>query len=106
MPSDLEPLTYVLDHPNTYQFLVTLFEDAPALVDYLENKCVDKLIEGPDHIFYRRYLYRDQRPKLQGPDFKMRQCVDSFGALSALMGCAMPLSAALAAHLLSRDALH
>lgn len=80
-----------------------VFEDPAAVAAYIATNCEDKLVQRPDHIYYRRFMdprvLSQPQPPLQGPDYKMWQCVDNFGAFSTLVECATHLSSALAARL-------
>ena len=44
-----------------------LFEHPDEAVDYRANKCVDKLVQGRDNLFYCRYLFPADRPRARCP---------------------------------------
>eukprot|EP00892_Ulva_mutabilis_P004495 jgi/Ulvmu1/2417/UM133_0018.1 len=97
IPSDLEDIAYILEQPNTYQWLATWLDDPDRVAAYLSNNCASETIAVPQAYEYLNWLDPDDQEGLD-TNLTMVQCVDNFGAYeqfakdyqSALLACNPP----------------
>ena len=90
MPADLDSAADIaLPQPNTFQFLLQMLEDPDAVAEYMSSRCMDRVVQGAETLFFFDYLLPDQARLLADTDgdLRMMQCSDNFGALEDLLGC-------------------
>eukprot|EP00892_Ulva_mutabilis_P002705 jgi/Ulvmu1/12435/UM009_0087.1 len=79
MPSELEDIAWILEEPNTYQWLVARMEDPDRVATYIRDNCAPQALVGLDAFQYQFWLDPDGQELLES-DLSMVQCVDNFGA--------------------------
>eukprot|EP00892_Ulva_mutabilis_P004493 jgi/Ulvmu1/2415/UM133_0016.1 len=79
IPSELADFAWILEEPNTYQWLAEWLVDADRVAEYISKNCASETIENPQAFEYRWWLDADERDALDSFN-TMVQCVDTFGA--------------------------
>lgn len=90
MPSELQDYTYILEEPNTFQWLTEWLDDSGRIAEYITGSCTTETIEQPRAWEYIYWLDYELVSELDS-NSTMVQCVDNFGAYEEFARCGAAL---------------
>lgn len=94
MPAELLDVSWVLEEPNTYQFLVKMLEDPDAAAEYMLTQCTEAVVQHVETQLLIPFTDPELVAQLDlSNGTPMVQCVDNFGALDAATRYAGPQAA-------------